>query len=65
MRRPASVGTTPLAFLNPYIRRAEEETDWADGIPMFFAGLERAFGLSLPRDAITSGRVRCARLARH
>ncbi|CNG26799.1 Uncharacterised protein [Mycobacterium tuberculosis] len=50
----------PLGFLNPYIRRAEEETDWADGISMFFAGLERAFGLSLPRDAITSGRVRCA-----
>ncbi|MEU5988169.1 hypothetical protein ABZ806_04240 [Spirillospora sp. NPDC047418] len=54
----------PLAFLNPYIRRAEEETDWADGIPTFFAGLERAFGLSLPRGAITSGRVRCARPAR-
>lgn len=56
--------SAPLAFLNSYIRRAEEETDWADGISMFFAGLERAFGLSLPQEAITSGRVRCARPTR-
>ncbi|MEU9796694.1 type II toxin-antitoxin system Phd/YefM family antitoxin [Streptomyces sparsogenes] len=54
----------PLAFLNPHIRRAEKETHWADSIPLFFAGLERAFNLSLPRDAITSGQVRCARPAR-
>ncbi|WP_238545540.1 MULTISPECIES: type II toxin-antitoxin system Phd/YefM family antitoxin [Streptomyces] len=54
----------PLGFLNPHIRRAEKETDWADSIPLFFAGLERAFDLSLPRDAITSGHVRCARPAR-
>ncbi|MEU2269080.1 prevent-host-death family protein [Streptomyces olindensis] len=54
----------PLGFLNPHIRRAEEHTDWTDGIALFFAGLERAFGLSLPRDAITSGHVRCARPAR-
>ncbi|MFI0863812.1 prevent-host-death family protein [Streptomyces smyrnaeus] len=54
----------PLAFLNPHIRRAEEKTDWADGIPLFFAGLEQAFGLSLPRDALASGQVRCARPAR-
>lgn len=53
----------PLAFLNPHIRRAEEHTDWTDGIALFFAGLERAFGLSLPRDEITSGDVRCARPA--
>ncbi|GGX29527.1 type II toxin-antitoxin system Phd/YefM family antitoxin [Streptomyces lomondensis] len=53
----------PLAFLNPHIRRAEEATDWTDGIALFFAGLERAFGLSLPRDGITSGHVRCARPA--
>ncbi|QFG22857.1 type II toxin-antitoxin system Phd/YefM family antitoxin [Actinomadura sp. WMMB 499] len=57
--------SAPLAFLNAHIRRAEEETDWADGISLFFAGLERAFGLSLPRDAITSGHVRCAYPAPH
>ncbi|WP_233525799.1 hypothetical protein [Actinomadura spongiicola] len=54
----------PLAFLNTYIRGAEEGTEWVDGIALFFAGLERAFGLSLPQDAIMSGRVRCARPAR-
>ncbi|GAA4239356.1 hypothetical protein GCM10022254_59130 [Actinomadura meridiana] len=54
----------PLAFLNTYVRGAEEVTDWTDGIPLFFAALERAFGLSLPRDAIRSGQVRCARPAR-
>ncbi|RKS79206.1 hypothetical protein BZB76_0654 [Actinomadura pelletieri DSM 43383] len=54
----------PLAFLNTYIRGAEEGTDWEDGVSLFFAGLERAFGLSLPQDAIMSGRVRCARPAR-
>ncbi|MFE0877044.1 type II toxin-antitoxin system prevent-host-death family antitoxin [Streptomyces smyrnaeus] len=56
--------SAPLALLDLHIRRAEEETDWADGIPLFFAGLERAFGLSLPRDALASGQVRCARPAR-
>ncbi|NGN69776.1 type II toxin-antitoxin system Phd/YefM family antitoxin [Streptomyces sp. A7024] len=54
----------PLGFLNPYIRQAEEHTDWTDGIALFFAGLERAFGLSLPREEITSGEVRCARPVR-
>ncbi|MEU0200166.1 MULTISPECIES: type II toxin-antitoxin system Phd/YefM family antitoxin [unclassified Streptomyces] len=53
----------PLGFLNAHIRRAEQHTDWTDGIALFFAGLERAFGLSLPRDGITSGHVRCARPA--
>lgn len=53
----------PLGFLNPHIRRAEEATDWTDNVALFFAGLERAFGLSLPRDGITSGHVRCARPA--
>ncbi|MFE7121080.1 type II toxin-antitoxin system Phd/YefM family antitoxin [Streptomyces sp. NPDC057654] len=53
----------PLAFLNAYVRRAEEETDWTDDVTLFFAGLERAFGLSLPLDAIASGHVRCARPA--
>lgn len=53
----------PLAFLNAHIRRAEEKSPWTNGIPLFFAGLERAFRLSLPRDAITSGHVRCARPA--
>ncbi|WP_419999638.1 prevent-host-death family protein [Streptomyces boninensis] len=53
----------PLAFLNPHIRRAEDNTGHTDGIALFFAGLERAFGLSLPRDELTSGEVRCARPA--
>ncbi len=61
---PPFAPEAPLSFLNPHIRRAEEATDWTDGIPLFFAGLERAFGLSLPRDALTSGHVRCARPAR-
>ncbi len=54
----------PLGFLNPHIRRAEEQTDYTDGMSLFFAGLERAFGLSLPREALVSGQVRCARPAR-
>ncbi|MEV0276291.1 prevent-host-death family protein [Streptomyces sp. NPDC050610] len=54
----------PLEFLNPHIRHAERQTDWTGGIPLFFAGLERAFGLCLPQRAITSGHVRCARPAR-
>ncbi|MEU8959903.1 prevent-host-death family protein [Streptomyces sp. NPDC048518] len=54
----------PLGFLNPHMRRAEESTEWTDGIALFFAGLERAFGVSLPQDGITSGNVCCARPAR-
>ncbi|MFI0412191.1 hypothetical protein [Actinomadura sp. 3N508] len=54
----------PLDFLNTYIRVAEKVSGWTGGIPLFFAGLERAFDLSLPRDAITSGQVRCARPTR-
>jgi hypothetical protein len=61
---PPFAPDAPLGFLNAHIRRAEKVTDWTDGIPLFFAGLERAFGLSLPREAITSGHVRCARPAR-
>ncbi|MEU6995504.1 prevent-host-death family protein [Streptomyces sp. NPDC046465] len=61
---PPFVPDAPLSFLNPHIRRAEEANEWTGGIPLFFAGLERAFGLSLPRDEITSGQVRCARPAR-
>ncbi|MET8684640.1 type II toxin-antitoxin system prevent-host-death family antitoxin [Streptomyces sp. NPDC004732] len=54
----------PLAFLNLHLRIAEKAGVWTDNIALFFEGLERAFGLSLPRDAITSGNVRCARPAR-
>lgn len=61
---PPFAPDAPLGFLNPHVRRAEKETDWTDRLALFFAGLERAFGLSLPRDAITSGHVRCARPAR-
>ncbi|MEU1332950.1 hypothetical protein [Streptomyces sp. NPDC005865] len=46
------------------MRRAVENTEWTDGIALFFVGLERAFGVSLPQDGITSGNVCCARPAR-
>ena len=56
------VPDAPLGFLNPHIRRAEEVTLWNDPVELFFAGLERAFGLALPKQGITEGKVRCARL---
>ncbi|WP_031026871.1 type II toxin-antitoxin system prevent-host-death family antitoxin [Streptomyces albus] len=52
----------PLSFLNPHLRRAEEQTDWTGSVPLFLAALERAFALDLPREALTTGNVRCARL---
>ncbi|WP_326795222.1 hypothetical protein OG946_06720 [Streptomyces sp. NBC_01808] len=45
------------------IRRAEELTHWTDPVGLLFAGLERALGLALPRQDITTGHVLCARLA--
>lgn len=60
---PPFTPDAPLGFLSPHIRRAEENTEWTDGIALFFAGLERAFGVSLPEDGITSGNVCCARPA--
>ncbi|MGW8703213.1 prevent-host-death family protein [Streptomyces eurythermus] len=54
----------PLSFLNLHLRIAEKAGNWTDNIGLFFEGLERAFGLALPRDAITTGNVRCARPAR-
>ncbi|MFW6689679.1 type II toxin-antitoxin system Phd/YefM family antitoxin [Streptomyces sp. MAR4 CNX-425] len=56
------VPDAPLGFLNRHLRRAEEVTHWTDPFELFFAGLERAFGLALPRQHVTEGRVRCARL---
>ncbi|WP_407564161.1 type II toxin-antitoxin system Phd/YefM family antitoxin [Streptomyces sp. 184] len=56
------VPDAPLGFLNAHIRRAEEVTLWTNRFELFFAGLERAFGLALPREGITGGQVRCARL---
>ncbi|WP_327713273.1 type II toxin-antitoxin system prevent-host-death family antitoxin (plasmid) [Streptomyces sp. NBC_00464] len=50
----------PLSFLNLHLRIAEKANNWPDNIALFFEGLERAFGLTLPRKAITSGNVRCA-----
>lgn len=54
----------PLSFLNLHLRIAEKAGNWTDNIALFLEGLERAFGLALPRNAITSGNVRCARPAR-
>ncbi|AUH43686.1 type II toxin-antitoxin system Phd/YefM family antitoxin [Streptomyces sp. CMB-StM0423] len=56
------VPDAPLGFLNVHIRRAEELTHWTDPVELFFAGLERALGLALPRQNLTTGHVRCARL---
>ncbi|WP_181788681.1 type II toxin-antitoxin system Phd/YefM family antitoxin [Streptomyces phytophilus] len=56
------VPDAPLGFLNPHIRRAEELALWTDPVELFFAGLEGAFGLALPKQGITEGKVRCARL---
>ncbi|WBB60095.1 prevent-host-death family protein [Streptomyces sp. WMMC500] len=56
------VPDAPLGFLNAHIRRAEETAHRTHPFELFFAGLERAFGLALPRADITAGRVRCARL---
>ncbi|MEU7039488.1 type II toxin-antitoxin system Phd/YefM family antitoxin [Streptomyces varsoviensis] len=62
---PPFAPDAPLAFLNPHIRRAEEHTDWTDSIALFFAGLERAFALSLPQQALTTGQTPCAHPASH
>ncbi|WP_445399511.1 prevent-host-death family protein [Streptomyces sp. LE64] len=61
--QPPFAPEAPLSFLNLHLRIAEKADNWTDDIALFFEGLERAFNLTLPRNAITSGNVRCARPA--